>query len=177
MLHRTATIIEIRLKTEESENLDIEEVIIKEEDPEEETEPRTLDVQTETPTKNEMEPDFSFISDKSVTSSQITVTLCDAETLETTTRSGCSSSQDSKLLQHSGIDSREKPYTCQQCGKSYNLQQSYKRHLRVHTGEEPYTCQLCGKSFRWQQSYTRHIRVHTGEKPYSCPQCGKRFSQ
>ncbi|TRY58983.1 hypothetical protein DNTS_030887 [Danionella cerebrum] len=82
---------------EECDNLDIEEVIIKEEDPEEETEPRTLDVQTETLTKIEIEPDFSFISDKSVTSSQITVTLCDAETLETTTRSGCSGIDSAKL--------------------------------------------------------------------------------
>ncbi|XP_077323383.1 uncharacterized protein LOC143957110 isoform X2 [Lithobates pipiens] len=87
--------------------------------------------------------------------------------------STCSSSR-KVLAEH---QSRMKPFSCSECGKSYNSKASLIRHQRVDTGEKPHTCSECGKSFCLRTILIKHQKTHSGEKPFSCPECGRCFRQ
>eukprot|EP00063_Salmo_salar_P089872 XP_014064707.1 PREDICTED: zinc finger protein rotund-like isoform X2 [Salmo salar] len=53
----------------------------------------------------------------------------------------------------------DKPYTCPTCGRRFA-----KMHQTVHTKERPFKCKLCYKSFSFLTNLTRHRSVHNGEK-------------
>ncbi|MFN9979473.1 MAG: C2H2-type zinc finger protein, partial [bacterium] len=68
------------------------------------------------------------------------------------------------------VRTKQKPYGCSLCIRSFSCKQALKRHMRVHTGEKPHTCKQCSKSFSQAVHLRIHMRVHTGEKPYTCSQ-------
>lgn len=51
----------------------------------------------------------------------------------------------SNLKEHKKNHAAEKVFTCDECGKSFNLPRKLVKHRIRHTGEKPYNCSVCGK--------------------------------
>ncbi|NXO46403.1 ZFP2 protein, partial [Locustella ochotensis] len=73
-----------------------------------------------------------------------------------------------RLIIHQHIHTRERPYECPKCGKSFSQGSTLTAHQRNHMGERPYEFGECGKSFSQSCHLTRHERSHKGERPYEC---------
>ncbi|XP_016161677.1 PREDICTED: zinc finger protein 629-like [Ficedula albicollis] len=90
---------------------------------------------------------------------------------------------------------RERPYICPECGKSFMLKINFMIHQRNHLKEGPYECHECDLSFRNKQHPQRsHTRRGVGVprrpehglkpparppppgKPYKCSECESSFS-
>ncbi|XP_017784732.1 PREDICTED: zinc finger protein 32-like [Nicrophorus vespilloides] len=66
---------------------------------------------------------------------------------------------------------------CPECGKVFNDKGYLSSHLKIHRDRKEYACQHCPKRFNQRVAYNMHIRIHTGVKPHECQDCGKSFSR
>lgn len=69
-----------------------------------------------------------------------------------------------------------RPYSCDECGKSFLLKHHLTTHARTHTGIKPHTCVYCGKSFTHKHCLNTHLLLHSSERPYQCTECKKSFT-
>ncbi|XP_044028253.1 zinc finger protein 569-like [Siniperca chuatsi] len=98
------------------------------------------------------------------------------ETEDSETQSGLNSQKNDEVsVSTSRRRTREKLFSCSECGKKFGSREDLKRHIRIHTGEKPFSCSVCKKHFTRSDHLVTHMRVHTGEKPFSCSVCGKKF--
>uniref|UniRef100_A0A8C6ZZG3 Zinc finger protein 777 n=1 Tax=Nothoprocta perdicaria TaxID=30464 RepID=A0A8C6ZZG3_NOTPE len=99
---------------------------------------------------------------------------------------------------HQRNRTRERPYICPECGKSFMLKINFMIHQRNHLKEGPYECHECDLGFRNKQQFLLHQRGHPRRavgvprraehglkgqarapppgKPYKCSECESSFS-
>ncbi|EZA51027.1 hypothetical protein X777_10315 [Ooceraea biroi] len=93
----------------------------------------------------------------------------------------CASSKDH--LERGGPE-KSKPYTCEECNKSFEKEIKLQRHLRIHERAKEqqdanfkrFLCHICSKTFRQNTGLMFHMRTHTGYKPHVCKYCGRGFT-
>ncbi|XP_025832551.1 zinc finger and SCAN domain-containing protein 2 isoform X6 [Agrilus planipennis] len=69
-----------------------------------------------------------------------------------------------------------KKYVCELCDKSFYSYPHFLEHENIHTGEKPFQCNDCGKTFaysRYLKSHERHVHKQRKEKVFKCPLCDK----
>uniref|UniRef100_A0A1A8RWK3 Zinc finger protein 646 n=3 Tax=Nothobranchius TaxID=28779 RepID=A0A1A8RWK3_9TELE len=71
-------------------------------------------------------------------------------------------------------DRDQRPYACDQCGRTYRHAGSLVNHKNSHkTGE--YYCSVCNNTYSNQLAMKNHLRIHFAYKRNSCQKCGRSF--
>ena len=82
---------------------------------------------------------------------------------------------------HNPVNSREnfhvnlKPYSCDECGKTFSLNKFLTKHKQTHLDARRLTCDLCCQVFSHSYELRLHRMQHNGRTPKECHVCGKFF--
>uniref|UniRef100_A0A8C1XJZ8 Zinc finger protein 236 n=1 Tax=Cyprinus carpio TaxID=7962 RepID=A0A8C1XJZ8_CYPCA len=68
----------------------------------------------------------------------------------------------------------DKPYRCDQCPMSFNVEYNLGLHKSTHTTSDP-KCQVCNKKFSRVASLKAHVMIHEKEENFLCSECGDEF--
>ena len=74
----------------------------------------------------------------------------------------------SKLLTHHRSHTKESPYACSFCGKSFSENSTLRKHEATH-GARNFQCDLCDKGFVRKDYLAKHMLTH--RQTYKCSQC------
>lgn len=73
-------------------------------------------------------------------------------------------------------DDQKYVHPCEFCDKRFSKLVNVQAHIRaIHTGDRPFICEECGKSFVAKGGLKEHKILHSNEYPIQCPHCPKRF--
>lgn len=79
-----------------------------------------------------------------------------------------------EILVKSEDTSDQRPFACDQCGRTYRHAGSLVNHRNSHkTGE--YYCSVCNNTYSNQLAMKNHLRIHFAYKKHICQNCGKGF--
>ncbi|XP_041971292.1 zinc finger protein 883-like isoform X2 [Aricia agestis] len=80
------------------------------------------------------------------------------------------------------VHERIRNYPCTSCARTFGSKKNLESHFRTHTKERPYQCEICPKSFRVLAALKKHescshsfTRVIGGEMEYKCKTCSVKF--
>ncbi|XP_060679104.1 zinc finger protein 236-like isoform X1 [Hemiscyllium ocellatum] len=72
-------------------------------------------------------------------------------------------------------EENDKPYRCDQCSTSFNMEINLILHKATHNTIDP-TCPVCSKKFSRVASLKAHIMLHEKEENLICTECGDEFT-
>lgn len=71
---------------------------------------------------------------------------------------------------------QKKIHPCPQCGKKFSKPENVALHIRiVHNGDRPYVCEECGKTCATKGALKEHQVIHSDARPFKCKDCPKSF--
>ncbi|OXU28972.1 hypothetical protein TSAR_002349 [Trichomalopsis sarcophagae] len=70
---------------------------------------------------------------------------------------------------------RDRNYKCTECDRMFFSKYDLNKHMTTHSEEKPYSCDFCPKQFARGSMLQRHLKMHQEELRYGCPNCDREF--
>jgi KRAB domain-containing zinc finger protein len=150
--------MEVLIKVEETEKVDVQNGLINKEETEENKEAQ--ECCTSKPLVHTIEKET-----KNTGHSSRDKHLC--------TECGANFVSMLKYMDHLNRHTGNKPYVCEECNKQFFTLSYLRNHQKLHSADYQFICEFCGKAFRLKNNLQMHELTHTKEKPFKCDLCDK----